>query len=106
MGAMVGLSWTPNGPVTRVVRDGNVVVYEGPGSSASDVPPRIATYTVFTCNGCGDCSLPSVPRVVDIVPDAGALDFDAGRELRPLTLDARLSADAGAVSLTWIDRRK
>jgi hypothetical protein len=98
-GADVLLSWVLDAGTTRLLRAPDVLVYEGTATSAIDTPPPgpSATYKAYACNGCGTCTPTAATTTVTLT----SVDLDAGHELRPVTLSAQLSADAGAVELSW-----
>ncbi len=90
-------SRAPAGP------DDGVAVYSGAGQSAAEPAAGLTSgtsyYAAFGCNACGFCG---VPEVVTLVPSLdGGVDLDGGSELRPSALTAQLSADGGAVELSW-----
>ena len=98
-GADVLIRWDIDGGTTRLVRAPDVVVYEGTATSATDTPPAgaSATYLAYACTGCGTCATQAAMTTVVL----SSVDLDAGHELRPRALTATLSADAGAVELSW-----
>jgi hypothetical protein len=98
-GTDVLLQWSTDAGTTRVVRAPDTVVYEGTATSATDAPPpgSSASYLAYACNVCGACTEQAAMTSVELT----SVDLDAGHELRPSSLSAQLSADAGRVELAW-----